>query len=240
MPKKQASTTTAEAKSTTGRQRRPAGEPRRLLIEAARNLFDRKGYASTSTREIADLAEVSETLMFRYFGSKAGLFREAMVKPFVELVDNYIEERSSNPDRYDQPRQEARKLLGDMYDLFLSHRALAALLFAADALTEGELAESGILDEVRSAIERLVAFGSEEARAQGAAVPSSVHDLTTRATIAMVAGMATLGTWYYGKRRPSRDAILDELTEIVMSRYLPSTADAEPTKAPAKKTRARK
>ena len=67
--------------------RRPRGEPRRLLLESARDLFSRQGFTPTSTREIADHAGVSETLMFRYFGSKAGLFREALVVPFVEYVE---------------------------------------------------------------------------------------------------------------------------------------------------------
>ncbi len=67
--------------------RRPRGEPRRLLLESGRELFSRQGFSATSTREIADHAGVSETLMFRYFGSKAGLFREALVEPFVEYVE---------------------------------------------------------------------------------------------------------------------------------------------------------
>lgn len=227
-----ASSTNASAPPKV-RQRRPRGEPRRLLIAAAQDLFNRKGYTSTSTREIADAAQVSETLMFRYFGSKAGLFREAMVTPFVELVDREIESRLANPNRYDEPREEARKLIAELYDVFRTHRALAALLFAGDALSESDLAESGVLDEVRTQVERLVAFGAEEAKAQGAVVPPDVHNLTTRAMIAMVAGMATFGTWYYGKRRPSRDAIIDEVTEFVLGRFLPGSST---TKRPNGKT----
>jgi AcrR family transcriptional regulator len=146
MPSNKA-TPTRSAPTESVRQRRPRGEPRRLLVVAAQDVFNRKGYASASTREIADTAQVSETLMFRYFGSKAGLFREAMVQPFVELVDREIEIRLANPNRFDEPLEESRKFIADMYDVFRKHRALAALLFAADASTESELAESGVLDE---------------------------------------------------------------------------------------------
>ena len=69
--------------------RRRRGEPRRLLLEAARELFARQDYRSTTTREIADRAGVLEHLLFRNFGSKAALFREAMVVPFVDVVDSY-------------------------------------------------------------------------------------------------------------------------------------------------------
>jgi len=54
--------------------RRPPGEARRLLLDAARELFARKDYRSTTTREIAESAGVTEYLLFRHFGSKAGLF----------------------------------------------------------------------------------------------------------------------------------------------------------------------
>src|SRR5207302_6556274 len=74
------STATADGDGYVKATRRRRGEPRRLLLESARELFSRQGYASTSTREIADHAGVSETLMFRYFRSKAGLFREALVE----------------------------------------------------------------------------------------------------------------------------------------------------------------
>jgi AcrR family transcriptional regulator len=234
MPTKKSAMNNDASTTAPTRHRRPRGEPRRLLIAAAQDVFNRKGYSSTSTREIADTAEVSETLMFRYFGSKAGLFREAIVQPFIELVDRGIEARLANPNRFDEPREEARKLVAEMYDLFRTHRALAALLFAADAMTESELAESGVLDEVRAQVERLVEFGTAEAQIQGAAVAPGVHDLTTRATIAMVAGMATFGTWYYGKRRPSRDVILDEITDWVQGRFVsegPAPKSAPKTKA---------
>src|SRR5262249_23264183 len=80
-------TPVANGDSKVKATRRPRGEPGRLLPESAPDLFSRQGYATTSTREIADHAGVSETLMFRYFRSKAGLFREALVVPFVEYVE---------------------------------------------------------------------------------------------------------------------------------------------------------
>src|ERR1700677_459355 len=76
--------------SSTLRSRRGGGEPRRLLIEAARGLFNERGYSGATTREFADRAGVSQTLMFRYFGSKVGVFQAAMVQPFVEFVQALV------------------------------------------------------------------------------------------------------------------------------------------------------
>ena len=44
------------------------------IIEAAVQLFSRRGYKGTSTREIAHLAEVNEATLFRCFVRKADLF----------------------------------------------------------------------------------------------------------------------------------------------------------------------
>lgn len=47
------------------------------IVEAAVQLFSRRGYKGTSTRDIAHLAGVNEATLFRYFGRKADLFRAA-------------------------------------------------------------------------------------------------------------------------------------------------------------------
>jgi AcrR family transcriptional regulator len=194
------------------RMRRRRGEPRRLLVEAASEVFNEKGYGGASTREIADRAAVSETLMFRYFGSKAGLFREAMVVPFVEFVERFIDSRAEAG--AGDMEAVSRQFIGALYDLFGSHRALAAMLFAADVHVESELAACGVLDEVRAQIEALVDVGETEMRARGLTV--SRPELTTRTSIAMVAGMATFGSWFFDSRRPGRDTIIEALTETVL------------------------
>lgn len=199
------------------RTRRPSGEPRRLLLEAANEVFNQKGYSSAKTREIAERAGVSDALIYRYFGNKAGLFREAMVQPFVELVDQQI--ATPLPQGFDAAdmRSIVRYRIGALYDLFSSHRALAALLFVGDVLTEGELAEAQVLDDVRIQIERLVDIG--EAQNRSFDPTAGRPDIATRAAIAMIAGMATLGTWYFGDERPNRDVIVDEMTELSLSPY---------------------
>jgi hypothetical protein len=40
--------------------------------------------------------------------------------------------------------------------------------------------------------------------------------VATRSTLAMVAGMAVFGQGFYGKQRPSRKAIIDELTRATL------------------------
>ncbi|WP_158230786.1 TetR/AcrR family transcriptional regulator [Frankia sp. CcI49] len=201
----------AESPKATRRRR---GEPRRLLLAAARELFSTQGYAVISTREIAEHAGVSETLLFRHFGSKAGLFREALALPFVEFIQDFSHRwRSGEMDALDD-ESFARQLNGGLYDLFRQNRSLVLMLWADNLPRDDEWASIGMA-EIDKAMRELVKIGSEETiRRQGKAMPR--HDLATRATLAMVAGMAVFGESFYGKRRPSRRAIVEELTQTSM------------------------
>src|SRR5439155_14620533 len=53
-------------------------ERRRGIVEAAVPLFARKGFAGTTTKEIAEAARVSEALVFKHFPSKAALYEEIL------------------------------------------------------------------------------------------------------------------------------------------------------------------
>lgn len=48
------------------------------ITDAARELFIKKGYRGTTTREIASRAGVSEVTVFRKFGSKKNLLKRIM------------------------------------------------------------------------------------------------------------------------------------------------------------------
>ena len=58
---------------------RLSGEERRAqIIDAALNVFADKGFSGTRTREIAELAGISETLIFQHFKTKEELYRAAL------------------------------------------------------------------------------------------------------------------------------------------------------------------
>ena len=53
-------------------------ERRKAIVTAAVPLFARKGFAGTTTRELAEVAGISEALLFRHFPSKQLLYREIL------------------------------------------------------------------------------------------------------------------------------------------------------------------
>jgi AcrR family transcriptional regulator len=207
----------AEAKPPAPGSRRPRGAPRKLLLAAARDLFARQDYRSTTTREIAEAAGVTEHLLFRNFGSKAGLFREALVLPFTEFVDGFGRTWDAVVHEEADEEELSRRFVGQLYDLFVEHQGLLLTLMAAQAFSDEELAETGIAD-IRQALTLLSQIGAEGMRIRG--MRTSNPDLPAHSTVAMIAGMAALRSTYFGSRPPPRQAIVDELVQAILHGFL--------------------
>jgi AcrR family transcriptional regulator len=204
---------TAAPKAT----RRPRGAPRLLLLDAARTLFAGQDYRSTTTKEIAETAGVAEHLLFRHFGSKAALFHEALVVPFTQVIDDFTSEWASLVAAQADAEEVGRQFLGALYDLFVENRGLVMTLWAADTLTDEELAETGIADIDRS-LAVLGQLGGEGIDILG--MESDHPDLAAHSTVAMVAGMAAFGATFFGGTRPPRDVVVEELTQATLHGFL--------------------
>ncbi len=58
---------------------------RNLLLASALKLFNQKGYASTTVREIVADAGVTKPVLYYYFGNKEGIYLELFDAPFREF-----------------------------------------------------------------------------------------------------------------------------------------------------------
>lgn len=211
---------TAPARAT----RRSPATIRQLLLDAARTLFARQSYLQTTTREIAESAGVAEHLLFRHFGSKAALFREALIVPFTQLVGGFASQWASvvpaaaaADDLSTSEERVAREFIGALYDLFVEHRGLLVTLWTTNGLTEDELAETGI-GELNDALGVLAQLGADGMRILG--MQSNHQDLAARSSVAMVAGMAAFGAPFFGRRVPSREVIVEELMQMTLHGFL--------------------
>ncbi|MGB7112552.1 MAG: TetR/AcrR family transcriptional regulator, partial [Mycobacterium sp.] len=110
-----------------------------------------------------------------------------------------------------------RRFVGRLYDVLVEHQGLLLTLMAAQALSEEELAETGIAD-IRRALTVLSQIGAEGMRIRG--MRTSKPDLPAHSTVAMIAGMAALRSTYFGSEQPSREAIVDELVQAILHGFL--------------------
>jgi AcrR family transcriptional regulator len=208
-------TIVSDVGTSTRAVRRPPGEARRLLLDAARELFARKDYRSTTTREIAESAGVTEYLLFRHFGSKAGLFREALVLPFTRIVDDFATTWQTIDHDATVEEDLARHFVEQVYDVVVEHRGLLLTLVASEAFSEEEIAEAGISD-IRRALGVLGRISGEGMQLRG--MPSD--QLPAHSTMAMIVGMVALRSSFFGTAAPSRDDIVDELVQATLHGFL--------------------
>jgi len=80
-------------------RQRQAEETRRCILEAARSLFESRGYAATTLETIAEVAEVSPKTIAAVFGPKRALLAE-VINPdaFSTPVQQLIEELRATED----------------------------------------------------------------------------------------------------------------------------------------------
>ena len=180
------------------RRRRSSREVHELLLRAARETFAARSYAHSSTREIAEAAGVSEALLFRYFGTKAKLFEQAIVAPFQRLVDTHVSEWRQGRD------------VGWLFDLLSQNRDLVVALLAAQA-HEIDLSDNpgltGALDPLHMAAEIELAVRGVDSVDVQAPVPVA---------FAMVFALAVFEAWLFPTdERPSRDEIVGEITHCL-------------------------
>ena len=109
-------------------RRKVAGDPgvRRRLLASATELFNRKGYAATTVREIVAAAGVTKPVLYYYFRSKEGIFVDLMreaLSQFDALLDDSARGEGS-----------ARARLGALAErtlaLFDAHIDVARLIYS--------------------------------------------------------------------------------------------------------------
>jgi AcrR family transcriptional regulator len=203
----------AEPTRTT---RRAPGEGRRLLLEAARELFEESGYARTTTRMIAERADVAEALLFRNFGSKAALFSEVTLGPLTKFISDWKSKRA-NDWQVASPEQLASELIGTFYDLFRDNRGLM-ITYIATSVFDREvvgLEEAPLFIE---AIDTLARWSEKDFIEARALEPIDVL-VANRAFVGMLMSMALFEDWLMPAdhgRRPSRDEIIAELSQLIL------------------------
>jgi AcrR family transcriptional regulator len=199
--------------------RRNPVEVRRTVLGAAERLFAERGYAATTSRELARAAGVSESVMYRHFGSKAGLFAEAVVAPFLDFLERFSEVSARY---FSEPLPVPvmmRLFVSELVDQLTRHRrSLRTVLAAAEDLeadTRAALVHG--LDSV------LVRLGEVVAAEQGLRHQPERPlgaEMDVRATVGMVLALVVLDDWLLppGDRRPDRDQLVDHLTRFLLDR----------------------
>ena len=99
---------------------------RQRLLDAAAELFNSKGYAATTVREIVKAAGVTKPVLYYYFKNKEGIFLELMRETYVkfnELVDSVRSEKGN-------PREKLERFIDQSFCLFLEEIKTVRLMYS--------------------------------------------------------------------------------------------------------------
>jgi AcrR family transcriptional regulator len=176
----------------TSGERLARAERERLMLEAAGEAFATHGFHGSSMEEIARAAGITKPMLYRYFGSKEGLYAA-----YLRMTGHELIERVRAPDtRGRSPQARLSAGLRGFLAYVEEHRTGWIVLHGeTTAPTDAQVARE--VAELRGRIVRMLStlFGDE----------GFAHAFTGAAE--------SLATWWISQPKPS----IDEATAILMS-----------------------
>jgi AcrR family transcriptional regulator len=201
--------------TTLSTSRRSSEEVRALLLDSARELFTEQGYRAT-TKDIAGRAGVAESAIYTRFGSKAELFRLAVISVFTEFIDDWVsswESRSGHGDI----EEIAASYVDGLYDMARRNRRVLRALMSNPADNDPTLRDiaeriSRHFANSLGRVQRVVRLG---AAARGYALDEPV---AIAISTAMVVSTALFDDWFLPdeSRQASRERLTGELVALVV------------------------
>jgi AcrR family transcriptional regulator len=199
------------------------GTGRVRLLSAARQVFAEKGYRGATTRDIAVRAELTEPMLFRYFGSKAALIEEAALQPLVGFIDEYVAEWDNRAHGTRDPLQEVREFFTRLFDVLVSDRQLLIAIHAAIHFDENLEPAAARLEEafgrVLEVFERML---DEEITVRGLHSPD--HPALATVMVGLVMSLALHTDWLRmgtGTNQLRPDRVLDEAARVIVHGVTP-------------------
>jgi AcrR family transcriptional regulator len=160
------------------------------ILDAAEDLFARRGYDGCSLRQIAESAGIQEPGLYNHFSSKQALYEAVLhraLDPMNQVLSEHLESAEGLRDYTDLPAV--------MTDLMLEHPQIAALFHQA-LMEEGESTGNKL---VQDWLDRLFDQGMRKMLVADDADDADEHD---RATLAInVIALFNLTTGYFLSQR---------------------------------------
>ena len=117
-------------------------EREKEIVEAAKEVFIKKGYLGATTMELAKKANISEVTLFRYFPTKNELFM-ATVEPIItEAIDQVLQEKQVPPD------QLLERFMRERIYFIKSNRELIKLALIESQMNHELSKEINVIDSI--------------------------------------------------------------------------------------------
>jgi AcrR family transcriptional regulator len=211
----------------TRRARREPSEVRSLLIATASDVYRTRPYEEVTNQEIATLAGVSSSVLYRNFPTKASLFQAAFLAPFTEFLTAFRETYAVARGEQQGELELVTSFMRDLYAHLHAHREVLTGLLSAEASLDADSRRQvrGVFDDLFT---ELQAIGSDQSRSRGW-FPDSDMELTTRLLVGMVSAMVTFEPWFLPSGASGDlDHVAEHMARLILygMRLSPVGADA--------------
>jgi AcrR family transcriptional regulator len=176
---------------------RPDEPGRERVLDAGLELFGERGYHATSIAEIGERAGIAKSVLYHYFGSKAGLYEAILAAQTGDLVARV---RAAVPEDPGAPRLRAGV---DAYLAFLAERPAAWRLLLRDPPADPALIA------VHERLERERAGMLAELLAAPAKRAADEPHLALVAT-----AIRTFAAWWYDHRNVPQDRVAEAIADV--------------------------
>ena len=199
--------------ATARRKRRSPEEIMQRLLRAASDEFRRAGYAGATTAAIARDAEVTEAQLFRYFASKAELFRAAVFEPlnrhFAEFNTAQLKKGAT-----DSRNREAKihDYVEELQAFIAEHAELLMTLVVAEAYAPESIKGMGEVNALGEYFE----LGATEMQRRLGGNARVAPELMVRVSFAAVLANVLFKHWMFPPGIASDKQISDALTDFVI------------------------
>jgi AcrR family transcriptional regulator len=202
----------------------PRNPTRQRLVNAALELFAQQGITETTTKQIAEQAEVNEVTLFRQFGNKQGLILAVMEE--AEIFDQLAASLGEQVDLTRPPAQTITKYAQSYLSLLDAVPEMLRSIIGEGGkypIENREALGRGINRAHRSAVDYLGAITSGASETIDA--PLNNDRLVSMINSALL-GYAVLesATEFHGLW-PSRESFIDNLVQLALSQPLESSPE---------------
>jgi AcrR family transcriptional regulator len=200
----------------------PRNPTRQRLVNAALELFAQQGITETTTKQIAEQAEVNEVTLFRQFGNKQGLILAVMEE--AEIFDQLAASLGEQIDRTRPPAQTITRYAQSYLSLLDAVPEMLRSIIGEGGkypIENREALGRGINRAHQSAVDYLGAISLQEGCANGAPLN---NDRLVSMINSTLLGYAVLesATEFHGLWT-SRESFIDSLVQLVLSQPLESS-----------------
>jgi AcrR family transcriptional regulator len=192
------------------RKRRSADDLMSRIVRAAGEEFRRCGYSGATTAAIAKKADVTEAQLFRYFDSKAALFRESVFKPLDQQLKAFLESHVADRD-LETISQSTRTYIDELQRFISENAELLTSLFVVQTYDHAVVEGTSTMSSLASYFER----GAAQTTARLTGDPKIDPKLFVRVSFAAVLGCILFRDWIFPPDLASDEEIRQAINDFV-------------------------